>query len=531
MGTLIITSTCKAAHKRCELNETCKWHLSEVLMRCTIDGNCIRTQCAAALRRFSRYVSAQFSEAVTFCQCATADTECKQLQHMLYPRCMYAHPGEKPKDICTDAIEMCNADSYCNRRLPKFNQSCSVTEGGVCDAKDLQACRKTLLSIRGTPLEMPCFCTENDKDCIQNQSLMLPSNPCVESAMEDYAKHHVPPQQIQEPDNDLDIEQSWKNDVSATVEKPSTTKPSMITSSSTSTTTTTLSSEETSIESKAQKLLEQKKLKSAKTTQKELVQDRSKSAKKKESIQIEDKIVKNPNETLDFIPTTINPFKRKNLHTYPTDAYITHAPPPEGGCMARNIDGTWITHYKNSVIRQYYDWSGQCSSWCECTESEELNCHELPCLPDGSCQTLQTKIAFGEKLYIDGRGACICQSGDFICDTSEDMKTEELEPGLYITLGYSLQELKIFKEKVPKKYREKSGLVSPESSVVKDIVSRLQFALERVMPKEMLCRIVTLDDLSHGSTVMLQLQWYGVDFYTNDTESRWHIGRMEKVKI
>uniref|UniRef100_A0AC35GGF5 Uncharacterized protein n=1 Tax=Panagrolaimus sp. PS1159 TaxID=55785 RepID=A0AC35GGF5_9BILA len=45
----------------------------------------------------------------------------------------------------------------------------------------------------------------------------------------------------------------------------------------------------------------------------------------------------------------------------------------------------------------------------------------------------------------------------------------------------------------------------------------------------MLCRIVTLDELSHGSTVMLQLQWYGVDFYTNDTESRWHIGRMEKI--
>lgn len=106
----------------------------------------------------------------------------------------------------------------------------------------------------------------------------------------------------------------------------------------------------------------------------------------------------------------------------------------------------------------------------------------MSCLEDGNCQTDQTQVAFGEKLYINERGACICHSGEFICDTAADFP-EELDPGLYISLGYSLQELKLFKEKVTKKFREKSGLISPDSSIVKDIVSRLQFALERVMPK------------------------------------------------
>lgn len=72
-------------------------------------------------------------------------------------------------------------------------------------------------------------------------------------------------------------------------------------------------------------------------------------------------------------------------------------------------------------------------------------------------------------------------NGQFICDSSEDVI--ELDPGIYISLGFSRDELKLLKEKVPKPLLEKCGLVSPEISVQNDIASRLQFALERVLPK------------------------------------------------
>ena len=145
----------------------------------------------------------------------------------------------------------------------------------------------------------------------------------------------------------------------------------------------------------------------------------------------------------------------------------------------------------NTELQQYNDWSGRCSSWCECSAEEKLTCHELPCLEDAGCQTDQTQLAFGEKLYVNERGACMCHSGEFVCDTGSDFP-DEMDAGLYISIGFSSRELKLFRESVPKSYKERSGLISPESSVVKDIVSRLQFALERVMPKVSSSRLLRI---------------------------------------
>lgn len=106
-------------------------------------------------------------------------------------------------------------------------------------------------------------------------------------------------------------------------------------------------------------------------------------------------------------------------------------------------------------------------------------------MPEGSCKTPQTTINFGERIFIEGRGFCLCHSGQFICDSSEEVV--ELDPGIYISLGFSRDELKMIKEKVPKTTLEKCGLVSPDISVQNDIASRLQFALERVLPKVKCC--------------------------------------------
>lgn len=148
-------------------------------------------------------------------------------------------------------------------------------------------------------------------------------------------------------------------------------------------------------------------------------------------------------------------------------------------------------------------------------------------MDEGSCETPQTTINFGERLFIEGRGACLCHSGKFICDSSDEIV--ELDPGIYISLGFSREELKMIKEKVPKQVLEKCGLVSPDISVQNDIASRLQFALERFLPKNMLCRVALIERYSRESVMLLQIQWYGADIYMNSTEKAWHVGKLEKV--
>ena len=148
--------------------------------------------------------------------------------------------------------------------------------------------------------------------------------------MEDYANHHLPPQQSQEPETDLDIEQNWQNDVSASDEKTTTSTPPTTTTTTREVTTEEVDEEEEEKNATEQLLLEQKRIKSSKTTQMETVQKSSSSAKKKGAVAIEDKLISNSTEDSELVPTTIKPFRRKNLHTYPTDAYVTQAPPPEG---------------------------------------------------------------------------------------------------------------------------------------------------------------------------------------------------------
>jgi len=50
-----------------------------------------------------------------------------------------------------------------------------------------------------------------------------------------------------------------------------------------------------------------------------------------------------------------------------------------------------------------------------------------------------------------------------------------------------------------------------------------------VLPERLMCRIAVLEHYSKESVLLLQVQWYGVDRYANETQARWHVGRMEKT--
>uniref|UniRef100_A0A915MIL0 Uncharacterized protein n=1 Tax=Meloidogyne javanica TaxID=6303 RepID=A0A915MIL0_MELJA len=211
------------------------------------------------------------------------------------------------------------------------------------------------------------------------------------------------------------------------------------------------------------------------------------------------------------------------------------------GCRTRNIDGEWVEHYTDSIFRQYHDWSGRCSSWCECVvkgkeagkaenaSSHSIRCHSLGCLQDLQCETKHTTTVFGQRLYLENRGACQCHNGQFICDSSE--LQPELQPGIYLSLGYSQAEIDIIREKVPKLVLERSGLISHSNSLIKDLATRLQFALERLLPSGLRCRFVVVEHFKSEQVVLMQIQWFGIDHSANQTQPKWQSGKMEKVKF
>lgn len=46
----------------------------------------------------------------------------------------------------------------------------------------------------------------------------------------------------------------------------------------------------------------------------------------------------------------------------------------------------------------------------------------------------------------------------------------------------------------------------------------------------MLCRLALIERYSRENVILLQIQWYGKDNYSNATkDSHWHVGKLEKV--
>ncbi|KAI6176081.1 hypothetical protein M3Y97_00760200 [Aphelenchoides bicaudatus] len=523
-------------------------------MKCNKPNNeCQRSQCAGAMRRFSRYVNKSLLESMMFCQCSFSDVNCKHQQALMYPRCLYDLGNEKPNYSCTQQLMLCQHDSYCARSLNALNNSCPlVGKAGSCVAKDFGECRLALIGVRGTELESPCYCNKNDEKCAEFQNMVLPSHACVEDSMIDFVAGGSI---ATASDRQLPKIKSTKSH-SSTRRNQKKLKNQNQTSTSTSTTSTTTTVAPFSEKSELDENEEDSEIVSTEDTSTDEIED---DLEVQESDNVADNVTttSKPSKLASTLPSEIRTkiggkgikISKGSTPKIINEAPVTKAPAPPreglvfkfkteitlvfsiGGCPSRNIEGDKITHYKNSVFRQYNDLAGRCSSYCECSDKEKATCSPLSCLPEGTCTTSQTKVVFGERLFIEGRGACLCHSdGKFICDSAEGVI--ELDPGIYISLGFSREELKMLKEKVPKPLLEKCGLVSPDISIQNDIASRLQFALERVLPKDMLCRLALIERYSREDTMLLQIQWYGVDTYSNttkDKDAHWHVGKLEKV--
>ncbi|CAJ0937760.1 unnamed protein product, partial [Mesorhabditis belari] len=209
----------------------------------------------------------------------------------------------------------------------------------------------------------------------------------------------------------------------------------------------------------------------------------------------------------------------------PTEYMTIAAPVNEDKCSIKDANGKELYVHVGSIIRRNLDWAGRCSSWCECVNVEEMICERLPCHADIPCEAPLTNMDFGERLYLQGRGACMCESGVFVCDTPEQLP--ELQSGLYILAGYSLADLEMLRKEIPQEVLSRAGLLSTD--VGKDIASQLQWALERRLPEEMKCRIVMLEKYSYDGNAFYQIEYFGNNIFQNDTRNIWRSDGMEKM--
>uniref|UniRef100_A0A7I4YI57 GDNF GAS1 domain containing protein n=1 Tax=Haemonchus contortus TaxID=6289 RepID=A0A7I4YI57_HAECO len=590
-----VRSSCQDTVARCEAAEECRWHLGELRVRCA-PNSCRRSDCAAALQRFARFVPFALVESMMFCHCSAGDSLCAQQQEILYPKCLYS--TSSTAITCTEAARKCDTDHRCRHLRHSLTANCPVAYE-ACAKTSLDECRRTILHARASILEQPCYCPLSDVECMAHQRTMIPNNPCIEKAMLDYSRlmgYNTPPaaktvsietNRVHEADygnqslvGDSQEESDRRlNQAGTPVGHRGTIRPG--TSGEYPDTRRTdygVARQSWSRQGSAEQKegyragnwkekdarkgdwsggagdgAEVHRLKTGWQDDSESESDRRVSSKGKESWSAksrpgnakwsttpipvwssthrkttelaEGRRKEKPRTTLSPLPTEPPPPWETTTTQPPTTTFVTHAPPPPEGCNAKDASGRQIFVHTGSLIRKYVDWSGRCSSWCECVSEDELVCERLPCLEDGKCDAPLTSVDFGERLFLRDRGACFCESGTFICDLPEEMP--EVYPGLYLSAGYSLTDVEMLRSEIPRDALERAGFLS--SNAATDIASRLQIAFERVLPKGLQCRIVLMPEMSEPGSAFMRVEWFGKNEALNHTKLQWHTGWAEKA--
>ncbi|CCD74142.1 GDNF/GAS1 domain-containing protein [Caenorhabditis elegans] len=595
-----LRSSCPDAIRRCESVDECRWHLGELRVRCASTASCQREECAQSLQRFVTYVPFALIESIMFCHCAPEDEGCLTQQEIIYPKCLYRSSGYM--QTCTQSVQKCDQDQRCKHIRYAMQAHCPV-RNGECSKTSLDDCRRTLLTARASILEQPCFCKLSDVQCLAHQNSMIPTNPCIESAMIEYSRimgyskpglatnrvqstveeavdppepepamrrtastiNHQPittvtfaPPTYQEPPRTTSRPyQNQQNNrkrmrTSTTTKAPRTTvPPTTVTVRTTKTTTTTTTPPPPPpVTSKKSSFLDLFGIFGKKETQTTVADRKSINSETIDNLPTDDENneeqmdeepmteIKKSSDTVQRKPkfrTTVTPPITSEapppwISTTPTaptttTVFTTHAPPPMEGCNTKDANGREIFTHIGAIMRKYVDWSGRCSTWCECESEDHLACEPVPCLDHGTCDAPLTTIEFGERVFLKDRGACYCETGNFVCEFPED--SPETYPGLYMSIGYSQKDVELIRKAVPREILDKAGFSSSDAST--DIASRMQIAFERLLPKNLQCRIVTMNELSEPGNALYRIEWYGRNEMFNHTRTRWHSDGAEKI--
>ncbi|XP_029416192.1 GDNF family receptor alpha-4, partial [Nannospalax galili] len=108
---------CVAAAEACTADAQCRQLRTEYVARCLVGaapGDCVRSRCRRALRRFFARGPAALTHPLLFCSCA--DPACAERRRQTFvPACAFASPGRAPPS-CLAPLERCERSPLCRPR-------------------------------------------------------------------------------------------------------------------------------------------------------------------------------------------------------------------------------------------------------------------------------------------------------------------------------------------------------------------------------------------------------------------------------
>uniref|UniRef100_A0A8C6R6W5 GDNF/GAS1 domain-containing protein n=1 Tax=Nannospalax galili TaxID=1026970 RepID=A0A8C6R6W5_NANGA len=121
---------CVAAAEACTADAQCRQLRTEYVARCLVGaapGDCVRSRCRRALRRFFARGPAALTHPLLFCSCA--DPACAERRRQTFvPACAFASPGRAPPS-CLAPLERCERSPLCRPRLLAFQAACAPAPG------------------------------------------------------------------------------------------------------------------------------------------------------------------------------------------------------------------------------------------------------------------------------------------------------------------------------------------------------------------------------------------------------------------
>ncbi|XP_069172421.1 uncharacterized protein [Procambarus clarkii] len=409
-----VAGTCHSALEDCMADSGCRSHLEMVSSHCDT-AYCHKDACRSSIQDIYKFLletNQDLALKIALCVCSDrSQTRCVQGQRRLHPPC--ARLSQSVSDSqCHNLGRDCRSDRVCRYRLEHYELSCAAdTMTGRC-AGQHQECTKAMLGLLGTDLHTNCVCKgsafQDINQCLAWKRLLW-GNPCVVESQLTYHLAHL--------GLDADIlVSSFTDDHHQQVDphdQAGEKGPSPQYAVGRGDGYNDHESPDDQNDADAELIQ---------------VDDSRLQARKVGSTAQSDPTL--PQVDLASPPSTT---------TTSTTTTATTTLPEKYCLVKRAWEPSAHVIEAGSSIRLYKEGDEDCSELCFCDNDQQTKCKVLDCLESRPCETTFAVYNHNAPAYQMSRGACLCYSGDFICQRPRP-EEYDLPTGLFLLVGFSRTE-------------------------------------------------------------------------------------------
>ncbi|XP_021012005.1 GDNF family receptor alpha-4 isoform X1 [Mus caroli] len=198
---------CVDAAEACTADERCQQLRSEYVARCLGRaapggrpglGDCVRSRCRRALRRFFARGPPALTHALLFCGCE--GPACAERRRQTFaPACAFSGQGSVPPS-CLEPLERCERSRLCRPRLLAFQASCAPAPGSRarCPEEGGPRCLRAYAGLVGTVVTpnyldnvsarvapwCGCEASGNRREECEAFRKLFTRNPCLDGAIQ-----------------------------------------------------------------------------------------------------------------------------------------------------------------------------------------------------------------------------------------------------------------------------------------------------------------------------------------------------------